>query len=407
MDGFLRRMLSVLFAVVIGGYIGYQIYRAVYTSVEVADAVSYTVHDTVDTDAFIVRDETVIDAAPLKGYVYYTLENGDRVAKGGEIARVFPSESDALTRQKLDRLDAQIAALQGIAALGSYNRTNLDLINTQLSDTLHSLILAGRDRRYSGLSDTQFQLLQLFCKQQLTTGTLTDLKPTIDALKAEQASLSAGFSPATSSISSPVAGYFISRTDGLEQAIDYAHVLSVTPAQVSAALEKKADAAVSGVGKVAGDYQWYLLCVLNKEQATGIGVGGRLSVKLPFVSAESVPVTVAAVNKDREGNAAVVLQCIYMSEKLAAVRQETVQIQFKAYTGLYVQDSALRFNDKNEPGVFVRVGNTCVFRRVEVLYHSDTGKYSVCAADGGDGFLKLYDDVIVKGKGLYDGKIIR
>ena len=24
-----------------------------------------------------------------------------------------------------------------------------------------------------------------------------------------------------------------------------------------------------------------------------------------------------------------------------------------------------------------------------------------------DGFLKLYDDVIVKGKGLYDGKIIR
>lgn len=406
MDGFLRRMLSVLFAVVIGVYIGYQIYQSTYTSVEVANAVSYTVYDTIDTDAFIVRDETVISAVP-NGYVYYTLENGDRVAKGGEIARVFPSESDALTRQKLDRLESQISALQAAESLGNYNRTNLDLINAQLDDTLRSLILAGRDRRYSGLSDTQFQLLQLFCKQQLTTGVLTDLEPTIDALKAERQALSADFSPATSSIASPVAGYFISRTDGLERAVEYARVTEATPEQVGELLKKTGSASADGIGKVAGDYQWYLLCVLNKEQVSGVGVGSRLSVKLPFVSADSVPVTVAAVNKDREGNAAVVLQCIYMSEKLAAVRQETVQIQLKAYTGLYVQDSALHFNDKNEPGVFVRVGNTCLFRRVEVLYHSETGKYSVCAADGGDGFLKLYDDVIVKGKGLYDGKIIR
>ena len=136
MDGFLRRMLSALFAVAIGVYIGYQIYQTTYTSVEVSDAVSYTVYDTIDTEAFIVRDETVIRAAS-DGYVYYTLENGDRVAKGGEIARIFPSESDALTRQKLDYLDEQIRALQAIGTLGSYNRTNLELIQTQLTDALH------------------------------------------------------------------------------------------------------------------------------------------------------------------------------------------------------------------------------------------------------------------------------
>ena len=68
MDGFLRRMLSALFAVAIGVYIGYQIYQTTYTSVEVSDAVSYTVYDTIDTEAFIVRDETVIRAAS-DGYV--------------------------------------------------------------------------------------------------------------------------------------------------------------------------------------------------------------------------------------------------------------------------------------------------------------------------------------------------
>lgn len=406
MSTFLRRLLSVLFALVICVYVGYQIYQSTYTSVEVSNAVSYTVYDTIDTTAFIVRDETVIHSS-VKGYVYYTLENGNRVAKGGEIAQIFASEADALTQQKLNQLDTQIAGLQAIESQGSYNRTNLDLINGQLNTTLQELILSTQTRGYSEIHNTQFDLLQLFCKQQLTTGLLSSLKSKIEELKAQRHALGANYSAAKSTILAPVAGYFISQTDGLENALDYTNITAITPDDAVNALELKISQSQNAVGKVAGDYQWYLVCVLDNEQTAGIGVGKELSVRLPFVSSSSVPVTVAAVNKDREGRAAVVFKCINMSEELASIRRENMQIQLKAYTGLYVQDSALQFNENNEPGVFVRVGNTCVFRRVEVLYHSESGKYSVCAADKGDGYLELYDDIIVKGKGLYDGKIIR
>ncbi|MBQ8751552.1 MAG: hypothetical protein IJZ13_00425 [Clostridia bacterium] len=406
MDVFIRRLLSVLFALVLCVYVGYQIYQSTYTSVQVTDAVSYTVYDTIDTTAFIVRDETVIPSAS-SGYIYYTLENGDRIAKGGQIAQVFPSESDALIQQKLNELDQQIAALETIQSQGGYNRTNLDLINAQLSSTLQALVLSTQQRDYSLLHDTQFELLQLFCKQQLTTGKLTDLKSKIDLLKTERKQLAAGYSAARSTISAPVAGYFISQTDGLETTMDYDTVEKVMPTDVETALAAGNTATLNSVGKVAGDYQWYLLCVLEQEQAAGIGVGKQMTVRLPFVSADSVPVTVAAVNKDREGRAAIVLKCIYMSEELAAIRRETMQIQLTAYSGLYVQDSALQFNADNETGVYVRVGNTCTFRKVEVLYHSESGKYSICAEGMGNGYLELYDDIIVKGKGLYDGKIIR
>jgi len=372
----------------------------------VSNAVSYTVYDTVDTTAFIVRDETVIPSAS-SGYVYYTLENGDRVAKGGKIAQVFPSESDALIQQKINQLDREIDALETIQSQGGYNRTNLDLINNQLASTLQSLVLSTQQRDYALLHDTQFELLQLFCKQQLTTGKLTDLKSTIDAMKAERKKLSAGYSTARSTISAPVAGYFISQADGLEKALDYATVETVMPTEVEAALAQSSTSSSGTVGKVAGDYQWYMVCVLNKEQSAGIGVGKQMTVRLPFVSADSIPVTVAAVNKDRDGRSAVVLKCIVMSEELAAIRRETMQIQLTAYSGLYVQDSALQFNADNETGVYVRVGNTCTFRKVEVLYHSESGKYSICADNMGAGYLELYDDIIVKGKGLYDGKIIR
>ena len=72
-----------------------------------------------------------------------------------------------------------------------------------------------------------------------------------------------------------------------------------------------------------------------------------------------------------------------------------------------VPDAALQFNAENEPGVYVRVGNTIVFRKVKVRYHSETGRYSICEETDEDGYLKLYDDMVIGGKELYDGKIIR
>ena len=54
-------------------------------------------------------------------------------------------------------------------------------------------------------------------------------------------------------------------------------------------------------------------------------------------------------------------------------------------------------------GVYVLSGMQISFVPVEVLYYSDS--YIICKKDN-EGGLKLYDRVVVKGKNLYDGKII-
>ena len=55
--------------------------------------------------------------------------------------------------------------------------------------------------------------------------------------------------------------------------------------------------------------------------------------------------------------------------------------------------------------MYIRVGNTVVFRKIEQEYNADP-TYSLCRQVDKEGYLKLYDDVILGGKGLYDGKII-
>ena len=137
-----------------------------------------------------------------------------------------------------------------------------------------------------------------------------------------------------------------------------------------------------------------------------LGVGRVLSLRMSFVLDETVPVTVYACNKDNAGNLAVVFRCDYMSEELSTIRHETVEIQLVKHTGLKVPKAAIVVDEQQQAGVYVRSGNVASFRRIKQIY-SDPADYVICEEVAEKGYLKLYDDIIVGGKGLYDGKIIR
>ena len=58
-------------------------------------------------------------------------------------------------------------------------------------------------------------------------------------------------------------------------------------------------------------------------------------------------------------------------------------------------------------GVYVMQGSTVKFKPVNILYTGDN--YVICEKNetGDTGKLRLYDEVIEKGKDLYDGKFIQ
>ena len=67
-----------------------------------------------------------------------------------------------------------------------------------------------------------------------------------------------------------------------------------------------------------------------------------------------------------------------------------------------VSDSAVRLVD-GQVGVYVSSGYDIRFRPIEVLYQGDG--YQICREDlTVENGLKMFDQVIVKGTDLYDGK---
>lgn len=406
MNPIVKRILLILASLFLVVYVGYHVYRGFSGSAVTEIVESITAYETVDTTGVVFRDETVLEKN-ADGYFFYTVSDGNRIAKNGTIANVFPTLQDALIQQQLEALDAEIDTLTSINAQGTTNRANLSSINQQIGETWLAISRAAASAEFMDITAERARLLALLNKKQLTIGKETGFDDRLATLKARREALSASYTKATATVTSPVAGYFISTIDGFESLLTTDGVADTTVEDLQRYLDMEPAAVGESVGKVVGDYEWYMACIVPLEQTAFIKKGTTLEVRLPFVTDETVPAQVVAVNKGANDTAAVVLQCTHMSGELSSTRRETVELRLTAHTGLRVPDKAIHFNEAQEPGVFVQDGSYLTFKKIRVLYHDEENKLSVCEVVDDGGFVQLYDRVVTEGDDLYEGKLVR
>lgn len=398
-----NRLLSVLLVLGVLFYAGYQAYRSIFNTVTTEMVSSYSVYESIKTDGIVFRSETVIPPVG-NGYVYYSIENGTRISKGGEIACVYSEKDGGLIDRQIDELDSRIAALKALRSEDATQHLSLDLINTQIVGEVNTLVTEAEDGIIGDSVSAKMSLLTLLSKKQLIVGNTIDVSAAIAQLEAEKQELRGRASRVVSRLTAPEAGYFVDHTDGYESAFADVKPTDLTVADIQDYLESVPSAIPSG-GKIVGGYEWYLGCVVPEDYYNALAVGTSLTVRMAFVTDEVIPVTVASCKKDGQGNLAVTLRCVYMSEELSTVRKETVEIQLVEHTGLKVPKRAIIIDDEMQAGVYVRVGNVAAFRKIKQVY-SEPADYVICEDTTLSGYLHLYDDIIVEGRGIYDGKIV-
>ena len=79
------------------------------------------------------------------------------------------------------------------------------------------------------------------------------------------------------------------------------------------------------------------------------------------------------------------------------------KIHMNEFTGYEISAKALRTVD-GEKGVFIQLANVVRFRKVDIVYSDDTVILS--GKSSKSGYVALYDEIIIEGTDLYDGKII-
>lgn len=402
-----QSVLMILVALLVVFYVGYQAYRSIYTGVETELAVIHSVYESVETEGLVYRTETVIPATDV-GEPYYSIDNGTRVAKDSVIASIYNDPNSGRIEQQMAEIDEQIAAFKAIEADAGSGRLMADSIDKQTSETLLDIITQTEMGALSEVSSLQFDVLSLLSKKALVTNKAVDFSAKITELEQEKRELKNSYTSPTSKIKAPVAGYFADSVDGYEAVLDVEDVFNLSPEELERQMTREPQTDVQACGKIVSGYEWFLACVVPETYYSVLYEGRNLFIRMSFVMDESIPVTVSHINRgDRtDDKMTVVFRCDQMSAELTTIRKESVEIQLVEHSGLKVPKDAIVFNEKKEPGVFVRSGNVVSFRRIEQQY-GKPADYVICEIIEEDGYLKMYDDIIVGGRDLYDGKIIR
>lgn len=398
-----KNIIYILVGLILLLYLAYQAYQMNWTPPVTEMAVQQTLYDSVSADVFVIRDEELITGAS-GGVMVNAVTDGQRVAAGNPVVYLFANSAEAENYAKTLTLEKSLTYYKNLLERKSLYSLDPETIDHSIENTLNSLqkLIAGGKLENAG--EIKQELLDNINQRQLITGKLgdDDLNAKISALTAEKEKLpTANYDI----IAAPDPGAFISRADGFESTADYSKIEEFTTQDVEAFLAAQPVSAQGSIGKLVKDFDWYMVCVADTLAITDLRIGRNVVVDFPFSSVGEVNAVVERMTSEAGGRSVLVLKCNLMNDTVSALRSESARIRMKTYKGLHVSSKAIRVNSDGEQGVFVLTGNAVEFKKIKVIY---TGSdFVLCDAVNERGFLELYDEVIVSGKDLYDGKIVR
>lgn len=395
-------LLKGLIILLVAVFAGHQFISSVYSPVKTETAVYYEAADGLNITGLIIRNETLVTAAQ-DGVMHFVVSDGSRVAKDGVIANIYDSETASITLGEIDSVNAKIADIEEMLSYNDLEAADLDMLNAKAKQSLNNLIVSGANGNYENFADCSQALLSAMNRQKAAMGQTTDFSAQLEELKSRQASLSSSLPAAKGTVKAAESGYFVSKADGYENVLSCDNLDGVTPEFLNGIEAEEVPAGV--IGKIVSDYEWYIAANMTINESLNYKEGDSLTIYTSVKSYPKLPVTVSKINISESSSSAVVIfACSEMNSELASMRSGPMTVVRQEYSGLKVPSSALRVVDSKR-GVYVLTGMQVKFVEVNVLYKNDS--YMICEKQASDDtVLRLYDEVIVKGKNLYDGKIV-
>ena len=174
-----------------------------------------TVTDSVNTVAYIVKKEAVVDLSAGE-YVRYYCEDGERVASNSRIAMVYDNASDG-------NLLAEIEAVEEKIALYDSEYLNLTMRDAgKIESFIETYLKEYFDAVNSGnISDAYVAKENIINLMNIKHSGTNSGETEIRKLEKEKEKLEASLSSGRETVDSPIGGIFYGSVDGHEGEIDF------------------------------------------------------------------------------------------------------------------------------------------------------------------------------------------
>ena len=394
-------VVGLLALALVSVYIIVQCFVIFRRSYKTETAIKYTLAESITLDGVVAFDS--VDVAG-SGDLGYLVQDGERVTNGTVVAEVYTDDSQGLQRERLDRLERTITLLTK-----SQNSTGSDLsvLTNQTKQALYNLLDKINTAQYSGITDAEDTFLLAQNRLQVSTGQTAGFADTISALQVEYDSIKAQLD-ALQTITATTNGYFSSTAASPAIAADRQALDDADPATLQKMLADGFPAAATDrAGQITTGFSWKFYAVCDLDTAARFDNISSVKISVPGKQNTPLSATVEEVTLDKDnGIAKIVLQCQTINAEVLSFGQETAQIDLKTYEGIRIDKEALHIVD-GQRGVYVKYGNLQRFLKITTLYENDS--YILIPENGKigtDNEVRLYDEIIVQGTNLQDGKLL-
>lgn len=383
-------------------YLAFQVYSVLHRPYTTETAIRYDMSDSLFCGGFLAFDQQEV---PGDGMLGYLVENGERVSAGTQVAEQYSDPSQADARRQLSELDNQMELLK------KSENTAADDVSVLLNQRQSSFydLLDQLDRQNYADAETKANAYLLALNRlQITTGKIRSFEAARSGVDSQkQEALARLGSPAA--ITAPVGGYFVSSAAGdwLEYDIDQLNAMNAQAIE-DAFQDGDGVRPIEGAGKLVKSYTWHFYGVCSLEESKKFEGVTRVNISFPGVAEKPLPAVVEQVVPDENSDRVkIVLRCERVGADVLSLSNAIAQIDFNSYKGIRVNAKALHIVDGNK-GVYVKSGNLARWCKIEILYQND--EYILVPEGGKEGTeneVRLFDEVIVEGTDLRDGKLLK
>lgn len=365
-------------------------------------ALKYDSQDTIEFYGVFARNEHVV-TRKVNGIMQYEHEDGSKVGKNSVIANTYSSASDITLTADIKKLQTRIDTLTDAQSLVGTDNSQIEAFDKLITEKHSKLIASINSGDYSSVSQLKYELLNLQSKRDMVKGKVSDYSSVISSLNSKIKTLEGRISASPVQVLAEETGYFVSSIDGYESKITYDNIDSITPSQISETVKTPELKSASGdvIGKMIDDYKWKLAATFTEGQAAVLTENTQVRLVL---GADQSEITAKVENIEKYDNDYVaVFSADDINSVIASSRVGRFKLLVDSYNGIRIASSAIHFDKENNIGVYVKKGSQAYFVQVDRIYSSED-YVIVRDTSGQPGYLSLYDDVIVEGKDLYDGK---
>ena len=415
----------IVFLLLATGYVIYQAGQVLFPPNTYETALLATVEDTVDAEGVLLFDESYVAGDGTLGYL---VADGERVSAGTAVAEVYSDASQAALRQQLTQLGDQIDLLQK-----SQNTTSaqMETLRKDRSAALYDLMDSLDTADYEDTDAEKEDYLLAQNKLWVVTGEAANFTDQITALVQQSQSVQAQLgSPAQ--ITAPQTGYFVRSSSSGRLNASADDILALNAQGLQGYLQSDPVLALDGcAGKIVAGFTWRYVGVCSAKQGEKLlGQDGKplrsaVEISFPGRMENGLKATVAEVSIDADsGLARFVLTCNSINGDVLCLNRAAARISVGEHSGLRVPAAAVHYlkEDGTEaetqgenyvPGVYVKLGNIARFCRIDPVDADHPlitdGDYILVLPEGTEGSVskvRLYDEIIVSGQNLYDGKLL-